>query len=1003
LTGDASDRVQEIFASALELGPEERARYIDEQCGGDELLRAQVGSLLESFDLAGQEGFLDHPTQGGTPTEPATPSGSEPTGSERVGSTIGAYHLLEKIGEGGFGTVYMAEQREPIRRRVALKIIKLGMDTRQVIARFEAERQALAMMDHPGIARVFDAGATDLGRPYFVMELVRGEPITVFCDRQRLSVGERLELFRAVCSAVQHAHQKGVIHRDIKPSNVLVLMEDGRPAPKVIDFGIAKATELRLTEKTIFTEFRQFVGTPAYMSPEQAGLTHGDIDTRSDVYSLGVLLYELLTGVTPFDTRSLLEAGYGEIQRVIREVTPPRPSTRLSAAGSIADVARSRGSEPRKLGTLVRGDLDWIVMKALEKDRARRYESASAFAADVGRYLSDEPVEATPPSAAYSARKFIRRHRVAFVFGSALLAALTLGLLGTTGFALRAQRLGTIATAEAAAACVELDRATEIKALLAGMLSSISPEVAMGRDTTVIRSLLDSAGARINEGEIRDELVRAEIATIVAQVYVTLGDAGAATRFAEQAFAVRLDRLGPDHADTTATRTVLADIAAGLGELAQAEALFAENVERLTRTLGPADRLTLHTRLALLDTRGKMGPNPALSDDLAALIEAARVALGEHNPITLAASHALANEFSKAGRPEEAIRILPPVLDAMRRTRGDDHPETILAVNSLGTTLVMAGRMTDAEPLIRESLERSRRVFGDKHPGIPTIMNNLGFLLLRQGRAEEALVVARESVAMQAATLSPEHPAMIASRVNLGSLLASAGRYAEAAESMRETLETSRRVLGPQHPNTLRLLNNLGGVLIQEGRPAEALPILEETLRLKQSVVGEEHPDTVRSIVNLATVRLQTGDLDAAAELFARAYAIRSATLAETNPDRIRAAAYLAPVLMDLGRTAEADRILRAEVAGARAAWAQSSRCELGEFLTLLGRVSADSGDPQGALVWMEEAIGLCPVGPDQNDARSRTIAGRLADALEALGRTDEAAALRDLAKPPAP
>jgi eukaryotic-like serine/threonine-protein kinase len=522
LTGDASDRVQEIFASALELGPEERARYIDEQCGGDELLRAQVGSLLESFDLAGQEGFLDHPTQGGTPTEPATPSGSEPTGSERVGSTIGAYHLLEKIGEGGFGTVYIAEQREPIRRRVALKIIKLGMDTRQVIARFEAERQALAMMDHPGIARVFDAGATDLGRPYFVMELVRGEPITVFCDRQRLSVGERLELFRAVCSAVQHAHQKGVIHRDIKPSNVLVLMEDGRPAPKVIDFGIAKATELRLTEKTIFTEFRQFVGTPAYMSPEQAGLTHGDIDTRSDVYSLGVLLYELLTGVTPFDTRSLLEAGYGEIQRVIREVTPPRPSTRLSAAGSIADVARSRGSEPRKLGTLVRGDLDWIVMKALEKDRARRYESASAFAADVGRYLSDEPVEATPPSAAYSARKFIRRHRVAFAFGSALFAALTMGLLGTTAFALRAQHLGKIATAEAAAARVELERATEIKALLSGMLSSLSPEIAMGRDTTVIRSLLEIAGARIEQGQISDPLVRAEIAATIAQVYVTL-------------------------------------------------------------------------------------------------------------------------------------------------------------------------------------------------------------------------------------------------------------------------------------------------------------------------------------------------------------------------------------------------------------------------------------------------------------------------------------------------
>lgn len=994
MTGGTDDRVQQIFTGAIELEGEARDRFVAEACAGDPELLAQVGSLLASLDRAGQVGFMDRPTVDSAGDEPHA---SPDFGEERIGGTIGPYHLLEKIGEGGFGTVYMAEQREPIRRRVALKIIKLGMDTRQVIARFEAERQALAMMDHPGIARVYDAGATERGRPYFVMELVRGEPITQFCDRDRLPVADRLELFRKVCSAVQHAHQKGVIHRDIKPGNVLVIEEDGRPTPKVIDFGIAKATEARLTEKTMFTEHRQFVGTPAYMSPEQAGLTHGDIDTRSDIYSLGVLLYELLTGDTPFDTRAMLDAGYGEIQRIIREDTPPRPSTRLSTAASIDQIAGSRGSEPRKLGTLVRGDLDWIVMKAIEKDRARRYESASAFAADIDRYLRNERVEATPPTAAYSARKFVRRHRVAFVFGSALLTALTLGLFGTTAFALRAQQLGKVATAEAAAARVELDRATEIKALLTDMLSSISPEVAMGRDTTIIRSLLDSAGSRIEQGQIRDELVRAEIATIIAQVYITLGDAPAALPFAERAFTTRVDRLGPDHADTTATRTVLADIAAGLGELARAESLFVESVERLTRTIGPDERLTLNTRLALLDLRGRMGPNPTLVDDMTALIEAARAALGEHDPITLTAGHALANELSRQGRPEDANRILVPVLEAMRQTRGDDHPETILAISSLGTNLTMAGRINDAEPPIREAIERSRRVFGDKHPGIPAIMNNLGFLLVRQGRAEEAVAVSREAVAIQAATLGPDHPAMIATRINLGGLLASTRWFEEAAESMRETLEASRRVLGPEHPNTLRLLNNLGGVLIQQGLPADALPFLEESLRLKQAIVGAEHPDTVRSMVNLATVRLQTGDPRAAAELFGRVYEIRSATLDATNPDRIRSAAYLAPVLLDLGRADEARRVVEAELDGARAAWAESAPCELGEFLSLAGRAAALAGDPEAGLRKLREAFSLCPAGPDQTDERSRTIAGHLADLLETLGEADEAAALRTL------
>ena len=423
-------QANELFLRAIEYAsPDERRRFLDGACDGDAALRAEVEGLLAAGDQAGS--FLELPANAAY-----LAATIERPIAEQPGTMIGHYKLLEQIGEGGFGVVFMAEQQEPVRRKVALKVLKPGMDTRQVVARFEAERQALALMDHPNIAHVFDGGVTDKGRPYFVMELVRGVPITEFCDQNCLAIRERLALFVDVCQAVQHAHQKGIIHRDIKPTNVMVTLHDGAPMVKVIDFGIAKAMGQQLTEKTLFTNFAQMVGTPLYMAPEQAAMSGLDTDTRGDVYSLGVLLYELLTGTTPFESERLKQVGYDEMRRIIRDEEPPKPSTRISTA---ATACQKRQGDPRGLRRLLRGELDWIVMKALEKDRERRYEGANELARDVKRYLCDEPVRAFPPSATYRLHKFVRRNKSLMVTAS--IAAMALFALALAGaFAYRSHR-----------------------------------------------------------------------------------------------------------------------------------------------------------------------------------------------------------------------------------------------------------------------------------------------------------------------------------------------------------------------------------------------------------------------------------------------------------------------------------------------------------------------------------------------------------------------------------
>ncbi len=434
---ETADRTESLFAVAAVLPPQERESFLERECSGDAALRDRLLALLRAHDRAGH--VIDRPVNG----DPEQTAGYAPA-SEQPGTIIaGRYKLLEEIGEGGMGTVWAAEQTTPVRRKVALKLIKVGMDSRSVLARFEAERQALALMDHPNIAKVLDGGLTESGRPYFVMEYVKGVPITEYCDATQQTVQERLNLFVQVCSALQHAHQKGIIHRDLKPSNILVAPYDDKPVPKVIDFGLAKAMHQSLTEKTLYTAHEMVLGTPLYMSPEQSQLNNLDIDTRADIYSLGVLLYELLTGTTPIERKRFKEAAWDEVRRMIREEEPPRPSMRLSSTDTLPSLATFRHTEPARLKKLVRGELDWIVMKALEKDRTRRYETASGFALDIQRYLDDEVVEARPPSTGYRIGKFVRRHKGQVIAAGLVLLVLLAGIAGTTWGLFREARART--------------------------------------------------------------------------------------------------------------------------------------------------------------------------------------------------------------------------------------------------------------------------------------------------------------------------------------------------------------------------------------------------------------------------------------------------------------------------------------------------------------------------------------------------------------------------------
>jgi serine/threonine protein kinase/tetratricopeptide (TPR) repeat protein len=887
---------RDIFMAALQKEDEAQRRdYLRAACGQNSCLLKRVEGLLEVYE--GADRFLESPACGQTLTvESSTPI-------EATGTIIGPYKLLEQIGEGGMGVVYMAEQQKPVRRKVALKIIKPGMDTKQVIARFEAERQALAMMDHPNIARVHDGGATESGRPYFVMELVRGIPVTDYCDRERLSIPKRLELFVLVCRAVQHAHQKGIIHRDLKPSNILVTVIDGAAVPKVIDFGVAKATGASLTERTLYTAFQQFVGTPLYMSPEQADLSGMDVDTRSDIYSLGVLLYELLTGTMPLNQDTFRQAAFDELRRLIREQEPPKPSTRISTLGRTATtLSADRQTDPWRLRKSLHGELDWIVMKCLEKDRNRRYETANSLVADLRRHLNHEPVDAGPPSIGYRLRKAARRNRAALVTAAVLAAALIAGTAVSTWEAIRAMKAEGLAEnrlkAESAArqeagrllgqVTEERNRVTQEKNradqarqeadrraiearevvdfLINDLIGAASPSQAQGKIPTVDQ-VLARADQRIAQKFAGRPLIEASIRHALGQAYEELGQFQKAEQHARSAVELRLAGLGSEHADTIAAQNALGWV------------LDRQRQSEKARTL------------------------------MAPVVEAARKALGPEHPETLQAMYVLAAALSDLDRGEARARF-EELLAVRKRVSGPEHPKTLEAMNDLALIWEGSGNLEKAKLLLEQAVAVDLRD-RPNHPDALIEMSNLAALYGRLQQHNRAIEVRRRVMEARLRVLGLGHPF---TGQAIGSYLDSARRdrthWEEARKTLEPILDRSRRELGREGELTIALTGWLANMCGMLGQTAKAITLVDGLPENRQALnVREELARYLYLYLN--------DHRDAALVQFQRVEILRPRLVPADDPFALEIRNRLALVLREHGRFAEARPLLEQTAAEA--------------------------------------------------------------------------------------
>jgi non-specific serine/threonine protein kinase/serine/threonine-protein kinase len=864
--------------------------------------------------------------------------------SGRLALDIGPYRLLEKIGEGGMGEVWVAEQQKPIQRRVALKLIKAGMDTRQVIARFDSERQALALMDHPAIAKVFDAGETADGRPYFVMEYVQGIPVTAYCDRNRLTTEDRLELFRHICEGVQHAHQKAIIHRDLKPSNILVTIQDGLPVPKIIDFGVAKATAQALTERTLYTELGMLVGTPEYMSPEQAEMSGQNVDTRTDVYSLGTILYELLVGSLPFDPKELRRAGFDEIRRKIREDEPPRPSTKLSTMGEASTaLAQARRTERPALIRQIRGDLDWITMKALEKDRTRRYGSPSDLAADIERHLEHQPVVARPPSAVYKARKFVRRHR----FGVAVaggLAALLVAFSVTT--ALQSRRIGR----ERDRANQEAETSKQVSDFLVNLFRVSDPGQARGNSITA-REILEKGSAKIGEELAGQPLIQARIMETIGQVYQNLGLFRQAAPLLEKTLETRRKALGESHPTTGSSMINLAWLYISLRRTAEAESLVGDGIKILAAA--PEVSYELSRGLAMLGMiQRDRGELAAARENLSRSLEICEKTVGPEHERTsyplyhLGWLHKLTGEFDKAEHYYGRAYAI------MERVLGPDHPTVLWCLNDRAVVADNKGDGGSARDLYAKALAAGERVLGPEHYFISTVLNNIGVLEWRQGNPGEAAAAYRRSMAIREKTFGPDHSYVAESLNNLVLVYQESGDYEQARRLGERALAINEKA----GAETLRVAGNLNNLAIIDsfsGRYDQARARFDRALGIQEKILGPDHADVASLLFDYGMMCRLTGDLKQAAALYERALKIKERVFGPESVGAAQCLLALAKVSAAAGEAGRAEELY----ARAVAIYERIGQAEDPTALYTQARYWAAAGDRDRAMGFLKRSL----------------------------------------------
>ena len=889
----STDREKDIFFAALELAPGARAAFLAEQCAQNDAMRARLERLLAAHTGAAE--FMAAPTIDLQPRQP-TPVAGGP--DPEIGSQIGPYTLESVLGEGGFGRVFLARQRHPVTRAVALKVLKAGMDSRAIVGRFETERQALAVMDHPSVAKVLDGGQTAAGRPYFAMEYVRGEPITQFCRRKGLGLRERLELFEQVCLAVQHAHHKGLIHRDLKPSNVLVTVVDDRPVPKVIDFGIAKAIGAPTSGLTAMTLDGHLIGTPAYMSPEQL-TSPTEMDTRSDVYTLGVLLYEILTGSPPFETARLERTPLASLAKIICDETPPKPSTRVLRSGESAAPVGQQAPRSRQLAGRLRGDLDWIVMRAMEKEPGRRYQTAAAMAADLRRFLRNEPVEAGPPSGAYRLRKLAQRRRVEFAAAGFVLLALVGGLISSLLFAARAedQRRLTLK---------ELEKSRAFAAFTTDMLRGLDPAVARGEDTALLTQMLGDARTRLERDAPGAPEVEAEIRELIGTAFQKIAALPEAEDQFTRALELARGSLGAEHATTLRIRQALALVHIEMTRLDEARAELTDVLDACTRTSGPESPEAISALFHLAEIDRLSGDYERARDGLERVVELRRRVLGDRNQDTMSARNSLATVLDELGDHELAIEMLRPIIDFQLEALGADHPNTLATQNNLANALQDVGRNGEAVEILEHILEVKRRIFEAPHPSLIVTLNNLSVAYRRAGRMDEAGTTLAEAVEMSRGALGERDMRTLILTGNLAGLLVRTDRAAQAAEMLESALPRCEEVLGREHPLALAMLSSLVGARLALGEPAAAATVAADLVARADKVFPAGHGDLVSHRRLWGEALLRSGEPARAEEVLREAIGMLDTGPEIDTASRRKTAALLAEACEAVGKAEEA-------------------------------------------------------------------------------------------------